>query len=117
MSQKTFLNKIKTLLLSQKKELTNQVVKEINVDMDGDETDEIQANMIIEINNQLHSRNAIKLIQIEEALLKIENNTYGLCKDCDEPILEKRLLVNPCFLTCIVCAEAREVEEKQRKKV
>lgn len=114
--KKAFLTKIKDLLLEQKNEILKQVEQEVVVDTDGDETDEIQGNMLIEMNNQLNTRNSAKLKQIEEALRRITDNTYGLCQDCEEPIPEKRLLHNPHFQTCVPCAEAREAEEKQRKR-
>ncbi|WP_369075959.1 TraR/DksA C4-type zinc finger protein, partial [Escherichia coli] len=37
--------------------------------------------------------------------------------DCGDEIAEKRLMFNPHFLTCISCAEAREMEENNRKKM
>ncbi len=113
---KTFLQKMKSLLLEQREELAKQVSKQIDVDTDGDETDEIQANILIDLNNQLSTRNSAKLNQIESALKRIEEKTYGLCQDCEDPIPEKRLLSNPYFQTCVSCAEEREAEEKQRKR-
>ncbi len=113
---KTFIKKVKDLLLAQKKEILAQSVTRVEVDTDGDETDEIQANILIGLNNQLNSRNLEKLNQIDSALKKIEDGTYGLCQDCEDPINEKRLLSNPHFQTCIACAEEREAEEKQRKR-
>ncbi len=114
---KTFLKKMKDLLLDQKKELLKQAVgQQIEIDTEGDETDEIQANILIELTNQLNSRNSEKLQQIESALKRIEDKTYGLCQDCEEAIPEKRLLSNPHFQTCVTCAEEREAEEKQRKR-
>ncbi len=98
-----------------KDELLSKTVKEIDVDTDGDETDEIQANLLIQITNQLNIRNAAKLVQMDLALQRIEDKKYGICIDCEEVIAEKRLLSNPYFQTCIVCAEQRENEEKQRK--
>jgi len=118
MVNKASLRKIKNQLLSQKKELLNISIrnKEMNaVDMDGDETDEIQGNMLIELNNQLHTRNGAKLTQIEDALRRIDNKTYGVCEECGEKIPDKRLLINPHFLTCISCAEEREVENKRMR--
>lgn len=113
---KTFIKKVKDLLLAQKKEILAQSATQVEVDTDGDETDEIQANILIGLNNQLNSRNLEKLAQIDTALKRIEEGTYGLCQDCEEPINEKRLLSNPHFQTCIACAEEREAEEKQRKR-
>lgn len=112
---KSFLTKIKKLLLGQKQELLKQTDQEVIVDTDGDETDEIQGNILIEINNQLSTRNSAKLAQIEAALKKIDEGKYGLCQDCEEPILEKRLLSNPYFQTCVSCAEERELEEKRKR--
>jgi DnaK suppressor protein len=116
MLNKTFLLKMKNLLLAQKQELARQVVKNLDIDTDGDETDEIQGNIIIDINNQLYSRNSMKLTQIEEALQRIADRSYGMCVDCEESIPEKRLLINPHFQICVSCAELRETEEKQRKR-
>jgi DnaK suppressor protein len=111
---KTFLAKMKTILLAQKQEILQQAMQEIDVDTEGDETDEIQGNMLIELNNRLNTRQSAKLAQIETALKRIEDKSYGKCQDCDEPIPNKRLLVNPHFQTCISCAEEREAEEKQK---
>lgn len=113
---KTFLQKMKNLLLEQRQELVKQVNQHVDVDTEGDETDEIQANILIDLNNQLSTRNSAKLNQIEAALKRIEEKTYGICQDCEDPIPEKRLLSNPYFQTCVSCAEEREAEEKQRKR-
>jgi RNA polymerase-binding transcription factor DksA len=117
MLSKTFLSRMRESLLQQKKEIldaTQQLEKDI--DMDGDETDLIQGNMLAEMSNRLDTRNAAKLRQIEDALQRIEKQSYGLCLDCGDPISEKRLQFNPHFLTCVSCAEDREAEEKQRKR-
>lgn len=113
---KKFLKKIKENLLVQRDELLGKSVQKPDIDTDGDETDEIQGNILIELHNQLSTRNNAKLMQIEDALKRIEDKSYGICQDCDEPIPEKRLLVNPYFLTCISCAEEREAENKHRKR-
>lgn len=119
MLKKTFLKKIKTLLLAQKKELYLSVSTKNasnDVDMDGDEIDEIQGSLIVQLSDQLNLRNKDKLSKIEEALQKIENQTYGLCEECGEEIAEKRLLFNPHFLSCIDCAESREINFSQRRR-
>lgn len=120
MSNKTFLKKMREKLISERKILIEKSVvnKDIDIiDVDGDETDEIQANMILTLQKQLMSRDSNKLSKIDNALDKIDLKTYGVCEDCGDTIPEKRLLINPYFLTCISCAEDREIEEKQRKRV
>lgn len=111
-----FLRKIKTILQQQKDELLQQANQKIAIDAEGDEVDKIQGNMLLGIASQLNMRNANKLQQIELAFKKIENGNYGNCQDCEEPILEKRLLSNPCVQSCIFCAERREAQAKQRKR-
>lgn len=113
---KTFLRKIWCLLHDQKSEILKQSARPIDIDTEGDEIDEIQGIMLIEMTNQLNTRNTAKLSQIEAALKRVEDGTYGKCQDCEEAIAEKRLLHNPHFQTCVVCAEEREREEKQRKR-
>lgn len=117
MLSKTALKKIKEKLLLQQKELAIQPIKKPDIDTDGDEIDEIQGNMLIELHNQFIIRNGEKLIQIEDALKRVEDRSYGVCQDCEEDIPEKRLLINPYFLTCVACAEDREIDIKQRKKL
>src|SRR5271168_2422208 len=97
---KTFLAKMKKTLLVQKQEILKQVKRqEVDVDTEGDETDEIQGNMLIELTNQMNTRQSSKLAQIETALKRIEDKSYGKCEDCDEQIPDKRLLINPHFQT------------------
>lgn len=113
---KIFLKKMKNSLILQKKEILDKSMECVDIDSDGDETDEIQANMIFNLMNSIKIRNKNKLIDINNALSKIDKNIYGICEDCEDEIPEKRLLNNPHFLICISCAEARELEEKQRKR-
>jgi DnaK suppressor protein len=116
---KVFIRKMKKALLEQKEEILRQVAqinKDEIIDSDGDDTDAIQAKILAETARQLQLRNVNKLKQIDEALIKIEHNTFGLCLDCEEQIPEKRLQFNACVQTCVGCAEARELELKQRKR-
>lgn len=116
MLSKTFLKKIKEKLLQERDELSERPVQRADIDTDGDETDEVQGNMLIELENTFTSRKNQKLKQINDALLKISDKTYGLCQDCEEDIPEKRLLLSPYFTVCVACAEEREAETKQRKR-
>lgn len=116
MFSKSFLKRVKEQLLSERDELTGKVVKPADIDTDGDETDEVQGNLLIELENQLNSRNNQKINQINDALKRLSEKTYGLCQDCEEEIPEKRLSLNPYFVVCVSCAEEREAEIKQRKK-
>lgn len=117
MISKEFLEKIRENLLVQKKELLIKTQQVTDIDVDGDETDEIQGNLIIEIANQLGSRDIAKIDKINGALHRISENTYGICEECQDDIPEKRLLANPHFMNCVMCAEEKEMEEKQRRRL
>lgn len=116
MLNQSFLKKMEDNLLNQRQDLLSKIKQKVDIDIDGDETDEIQGKMLIELNAYLSTRDGSKILQINNALKRIDNSTYGLCQDCGENIPEKRLLINPHFLTCINCAEKRECEAKQKKR-
>lgn len=114
MPSKKFLDVIKESLLKEKQERLQRSLRKPDIDSDGDETDEVQASIQIDLHHKFTGLNNQKLTQIDEALDRIVNKTYGLCVDCEEPIAEKRLLVNPYYVTCVSCAEDREAEEKRK---
>lgn len=115
MLSKHFLAKITRQLLAEKEELLSKSTQRHDIDTDGDETDEVQGNMLIELENQLSSRNSLKLLRINDAIKRIDEKTYGVCQDCEEDIPEKRLLLSPYFVTCVACAEERERETKRKR--
>jgi DnaK suppressor protein len=43
--------------------------------------------------------------QIKYALLRIEENTYGICQECETPISSKRLEAVPWATYCVQCQE------------
>lgn len=52
------------------------------------------------------------LKKIEDALLRIENGTYGWCADTGEPIGLPRLLARPTATLCIEAQERHELQER-----
>ena len=48
------------------------------------------------------------VVEIDAALERIEDGTYGLCADCGGPIGEERLLAVPYATLCIAHKRARE---------
>ena len=49
-------------------------------------------------------RREMMLRQIDAALKRIDDDEYGYCRDCGEPIDPRRLEVDPTALLCIACA-------------
>jgi RNA polymerase-binding transcription factor DksA len=47
------------------------------------------------------------LHDIEDALAKFDDDTYGRCESCGQPIAEARLEAMPAARFCITCASKR----------
>ena len=50
---------------------------------------------------------AVTLADVERALEKLQEGTYGICDSCGEPIGEERLEAIPWATLCISCARLR----------
>lgn len=61
-----------------------------------------------EVVEQLEETARIELTQIHDALARLENNQYGLCEVCDNPIRIERLEVLPYTNRCFDCASELE---------
>nr|WP_314842169.1 TraR/DksA C4-type zinc finger protein [uncultured Microbacterium sp.] len=48
---------------------------------------------------------ASELQQIDDALVRVEAGTYGICANCGQPIASGRLDVRPFATHCVTCAE------------
>ena len=53
-------------------------------------------------------RRLLALQRIDSALQRIEDDEYGNCLSCDEPIMVDRLEADPAALLCIDCAKEAE---------
>lgn len=45
-----------------------------------------------------------RIAEVDDALLRVEAATYGICERCQQPIGEERLAVRPFARHCISCA-------------
>lgn len=106
----------KKLLMAKSKLLNN--IKSIRTellsrDFHGDEIDQ-SANNLAE-NTYLSKIKSFRtqLQEIEQALVRIENGTFGLCRITNEPIEEKRLNALPWTDLSIEGAEILETQKKR----
>ena len=116
------VNVCKQKLLKMKADLLNrakQAAKDFNqIDKaSGDEIDQSSAHQ--EEHAFLVNQDRIKtqILEIEIALARIENGTYGICEETDEKIETERLLAIPWTRLSIEGAEARESRMKKNGKV
>jgi RNA polymerase-binding transcription factor DksA len=49
-----------------------------------------------------------ELSEVEAALARLRDGTYGECSDCGEPIAPARLAVYPTATRCVACQQAYE---------
>jgi RNA polymerase-binding protein DksA len=47
------------------------------------------------------------LSEVDAALRRLEEGSYGVCERCGQPIAAQRLDARPAARTCIACASAR----------
>jgi DnaK suppressor protein len=71
----------------------------------GDLADQATGNNEVHIQLRLKQTDAKILQAIEEALARIDKGTYGVCRDCGEPIAPARLNAIPWTRVCIACKE------------
>jgi len=70
----------------------------------GDKSDE-SVQEIDEYTTNLATEKVLEstLRDVDNALDRIKNGTYGICKYCKKEIGEKRLLARPVANTCVAC--------------
>jgi DnaK suppressor protein len=69
----------------------------------GDLADQASGNNEVHIQLKLKQTDAKILQAIEEALVRMDKGTYGICRDCGEPIAAARLMAIPWTRVCIAC--------------
>jgi len=72
-----------------------------------DSTGEQQIS-ILEVRNRMRN-------QIDEALRRLEDGTYGTCEDCSREINPERLKAMPFARRCVECQRKAEVIEQIEK--
>ena len=58
----------------------------------------------------------LELNQVQSALQKIEDGSFGVCEECEDEIPLKRLRVRPDATLCLNCQESMEREMGQMQK-
>jgi len=80
-----------------------QWTMENNSGRQGDMADQASGNNEVHIQLKLKQTDAKILQAIEEALRRIEQGTYGVCRDCGERVSDARLTAIPWTRSCITC--------------
>ena len=54
------------------------------------------------------------LYEIDDALKRLDDGSYGVCQQCNQPITMSRLKAVPYASMCIACQRAKEQKQKQK---
>ena len=106
------LGNLKEILLRKRGEIlaTSTGTRPLPASMDvnsrqGDLADQASGNNEVHIQLKLKQTDAKILQAIEEALYRMERGTYGVCRDCGDPIAPARLEAIPWTRVCISCKQ------------
>jgi DnaK suppressor protein len=106
------LAELKDALLKKRGEIlaTSTGARQLPASMDvnsrqGDLADQASGNNEVHIQLKLKQTDAKILQAIEEALFRLEKGTYGICRDCGDPIAFVRLQAIPWTRVCITCKQ------------
>jgi DnaK suppressor protein len=70
--------------------------------------DAMQAGKMTE---ELRRQRQAELTRLEAALRRVDEEEFGVCAQCEEPIAMTRLLARPDARMCVGCAERAEQRE------
>ena len=70
--------------------------------------DQALAVELVDLNNILARRHARALRDIDAALTRIEQHSFGCCVDCDEEIDVRRLSATPTATRCVACQQLHD---------
>lgn len=112
--KKTELNAFRRSLEKRQAELGNGSGNReaLAVETSADELDRIQnaTDRDMQIGNL--ERTSSRLLEVREALRRIDSGSFGICAGCEENISTKRLAAIPWAPFCIACQEAADREQK-----
>lgn len=117
-----FLEEIKKRLLADKTELAQDIERLADEDplMNPERTAE-SVPEFEEASSQMQGSERIAeekkvlekhLEETEESLKRIEEGSYGICKNCSNPIDQARLKANPQALSCLDCKSRLSQEQE-----
>ncbi len=115
------LKHFQSLLREQLDELLREADRTVDVMTDAkaenfpDPTDRASLESNRNFTLRIRDRERKLISKIKEALVRIDDGSYGNCEECEEPIGRERLEARPVTTLCIDCKSLQEAQEKKRK--
>jgi len=122
-SKVPFKKEITQKLIEAKKRILQEVNQKVKTESNtlkfeiGDIYDLASSERDRELSLILGDRDREKLSEIDDALGRINDSTYGVCEECGEQIAEDRLRALPFTRVCVECQSRNEKEQRIKGRV
>ncbi|HVN29537.1 MAG TPA: TraR/DksA family transcriptional regulator [Candidatus Binataceae bacterium] len=120
-SRSEFLDGVREHLLQTKSRLLEEMDSEQKAQRDANKDEGMDAYDLAseerdrEINFILSDRERAKIKDIDDALVRLGDRSYGICEECGLEIGEERLDALPFTLVCRDCQQDREREARTQR--
>jgi RNA polymerase-binding transcription factor len=121
-SRAKFLAKMREQLLETRAKLLGEIDSEMRAEREGNKDEGMDTYDLAseerdrEINFILSDRERVKLQQIDDALARLDDGSYGICESCGLEIAEERLEALPFSRLCRDCQQDQEREDKSQRR-
>jgi len=121
-TRKKFLTKMREQLGELKTKLLSEIDSEMRAEREGNKDEGMDTYDLAseerdrEINFILSDRERVKIKQIDDALDRLDEGTYGVCESCGLEIAEERLQAMPFTRLCRDCQQEQEKEAKSLRR-
>ncbi len=121
-NRKKFLAKVREQLADMKAKLLSEIESELRAEREGNKDEGMDTYDLAseerdrEINFILSDRERVKIKQIDDALERLDEGTYGVCESCGLEIAEERLQAMPFSRLCRDCQQDQEKEARAQRR-
>jgi len=121
-NRKKFLTKMHEQLEEMKTNLLGEIDSELRAEREANKDEGLDTYDLAseerdrEINFILSDRERVKIKQIDDALARLDDGTYGECESCGLEVAEERLQALPFTRLCRDCQQEQEKEAKSQRR-
>jgi DnaK suppressor protein len=121
-NRKKFLSRAREHLLDMKNKLIGEIDSELRAERESNKDEGMDTYDLAseerdrEINFILSDRDRVKIKQIDDAIERVEDGTYGVCESCGLEIAEQRLDAMPLTRLCRDCQQDQEREARSQRR-
>jgi DnaK suppressor protein len=121
-NRKKFLADLNENLEKMKAKLMAEIDSELKAEREGNKDEGMDTYDLAseerdrEINFILSDRERVKIKQIDDALERMEDGSYGVCESCGLEVAEERIAAMPFTRLCRDCQQDQEREAKSQRR-